>query len=281
MTIPVLVVDASEQFGTLIRQTLEDTGYYQVTLVTNGAEAVKYSQSSDIRLAIVDFDLPDSQGPDIIRQLQATIDDLAVIAIPYSTEPDDPDMKDLTVDGLLTKPFYLPDLLKIVATALDLPDAPVSLAPSRPGPIGDEPSRPSKSLAPWLTDVDQAAQYLTRLFLDVSAVAAMLTRDQRLWAYAGDLDQSQLKGLSKMIASYWKGKGTRGASVKFISFPDSDDDFMLYSTIVSGDIILSLIFTAETSFSTIRHQAEHFSKTLAQVDPSEPSTDNNESEDTP
>jgi len=281
MTIPVLVVDASEQFGTLIRQTLEDTGYYQVTLVTNGAEAVKYSQSSDIRLAIVDFDLPDSQGPDIIRQLQATNDDLAVIAIPYSTEPDDPDMKDLTVDGLLSKPFYLPDLLKIVATALDLPDAPVSLAPSRPGPIGDEPARPSKSLAPWLTDVDQAAQYLTRLFLDVSAVAAMLTRDQRLWAYAGDLDQSQLKGLTKMIASYWKGKGVRGASVKFISFPESDDDFMLYSTIVSGDIILSLIFTAETSFSTIRHQAEHFSKTLAQVDPSEPSTDNNESEDTP
>lgn len=281
MAIPVLVVDASEQFGTLIRQTLEDTGYYQVTLVTNGAEAVKYSQSSDLRLAIVDFDLPDSQGPDIIRQLQATIDDLAVIAIPYSTEPDDPDMKDLTVDGLLTKPFYLPDLLKIVATALDLPDAPVSLAPSRPGPIGDEPARPSKSPAPWLTDVDQAAQYLTRLFLDVSAVAAMLTRDQRLWAYAGDLDQSQLNGLTKMIASYWKGKGARGASVKFISFPESDDDFMLYSTIVSGDIILSLIFTAETSFSTIRHQAEHFSKTLAQVDPSEPSTDNNESEDTP
>lgn len=281
MAIPVLVVDASEQFGTLIRQTLEDTGYYQVTLVTSGAEAAKFSQSSDIRLAIVDFDLPDAKGPDIIRLLQAAINDLAVIAIPYSTEPDDPDMKDLTVDGLLTKPFYLPDLLKIVATALDLPDAPVSLAPSRPGPIGDEPSRPSKSLAPWLTDVDQAAQYLTRLFLDVSAVAAMLTRDQRLWAYAGDLDQSQLKGLSKMIASYWKGKGTRGASVKFLSFPDSDDDFMLYSTIVSGDIILSLIFTAETSFSTIRHQAEHFSKTLAQVDPSEPSTDNNESEDTP
>jgi len=84
-----------------------------------------------------------------------------------------------------------------------------------------------------------------------------------------------------MIASYWKGKGARGASVKFINFPESDDDFMLYSTIVSGDIILSLIFTAETSFSTIRHQAEHFSKTLAQVDPSEPATDNNESEDTP
>ena len=281
MTIPVLVVDASEQFGTLIRQTLEDTGYYQVTLVTNGAEAAKFSQSSDIRLAIVDFDLPDAKGPDIIRLLQAAIDDLAVIAIPYSTEPDDPDMKDLTVDGLLSKPFYLPDLLKIVATALDLPDAPVSLAPSRPGPIGDEPARPTKALAPWLTDVDMAAQYLTRLFLDVSAVAAILTRDQRLWAYAGELDQEQLTGLTKIIAGYWKGKQARGASVKFISFPESAGDFILYSTIVSGNIILSLIFTAETSFSTIRHQAEHFSKTLAQVDPSEPSTEEIESEDTP
>jgi len=281
MAIPVLVVDASEQFGTLIRQTLEETGYYQITLATSGAEAVKLSQSSEIRLAIVDFDLPDSPGPDIIRQLQATIDDLAVIAIPYSTDPDNPDIKDLAVDGLLTKPFYLPDLLKIVATALDLPDAPVSLAPSRPGPIRDEPVRPSKPLAPWLTDVDQAAQYLTRLFLDVSAVAAMLTQDLHLLAYAGELDQSQVQGLTRLIAGYWTGKGTRGALAKFINFPESDDDFMLYSTTVSGGIILSLIFTAKTSFSTIRRQSERFAKTLAQVDPSEPSTDNIESEDAP
>lgn len=270
MAIAVLVVDASEQFGTLIRQTLEDTGYYEVTLATSGIEAIQFGQLGKTRLAIVDFNLPDIQGPDTIRQLRAANDNLTVIAVPISPDPDDPELKSLAVDGILTKPFYLPDLLKIVATALNLPpDAPVSLAPSRPGPIKEGSARPTGPLPEWLTDDDQSAKYLTHLFFSISAHAAILTRGQRLWAYTGELNQNQVQGLTSLIASFWGGEGTRGALARFIKIPESDDEYMLYITDVAGDITLSLIFAAETPFSTIRHQAEHIAKTLSKVDPSE------------
>ena len=268
MTIPVLVVDAAEHFGILLRETLEETGYYQVTLAANGSEAIKIVQSSEIRLAIVDFGLPDINGPDTIRQLRAIVSDLAVIAIPVSSDPDDPEVKELKVDGVLTKPFYLPDLPKIVATALELPsDAPLTLGPSPTTPVGEP-------LPPWLEDSDQAGQYLTQLFLDIQALAALLTRGQRLWAYAGDLDQTHAEGIANLIVEHWTRKGARGAVAKFISLPGTDREFMFYTTHVGGDLILSLIFVPDTPFSVVRRQGERMAKTLSQVNPAEddPST---------
>ena len=263
MTISVLVVDAAEHFGILIRQTLEETGYYQVTLAPSGSEAIEIVQSSEIRLAIVDFDLPDINGPDTIRQLRAVVSDLAVIAIPVSSDPDEPELKELKVDGVLTKPFYLPDLPKIVATALDLPpDAPITLGPSHTTPSGEP-------IPPWLEDSDQAGQYLTQLFLDIQALAALLTRGQRLWAYAGDLDQTHAEGIANLIVEHWTRKGARGAVARFISLPGADREFMLYTTHVGGDIILSLIFVPDTPFSVVRRQGEGMAKTLSRVNPAE------------
>ena len=263
MTIPVLVVDAAEQFGILIGETLEETGYYQVTLAKSGAEAIEIAQSGEIRLAIVDFDLPDINGPDTIRQLRGIIADLAVIAIPLSSDLDDPELKELGIDGFLTKPFYLPDLPKIVASALDLPpDAPVTLGPSQATPTGEP-------IPPWLEDVDQAGQYLTQLFLDVQALVALLTRGQRTWAYAGEMDQSHVEGITRLVVEHWTGKGVRGAVARFINLPGLDQDFMFYTTHVAGDIILSLVFVPDTPFSTVRRQGERMAKALSQVDPAE------------
>ncbi|HEY45151.1 MAG: hypothetical protein AMJ88_03890 [Anaerolineae bacterium SM23_ 63] len=263
MTIPVLVVDAAEHFGILIHQTLEETGYYQVILASSGSEAIEIVQSSDIRLAIVDFALPDINGPDTIRQLRAVVSDLAVIAIPLSSDPDDPELVELKVDGVLTKPFYLPDLPKIVATALDLPpDAPTTLGPSPVTPSG-------APIPPWLEDSDQAGHYLTQLFLDIQALAALLTRGQRLWAYAGDLDQTHAEAIANLIVEHWTRKGARGAVARFISLPGTDREFMFYTTHVGGDLILSLIFVPETPFSAVRRQAEQVAKTLSQVNPAE------------
>jgi two-component system chemotaxis response regulator CheY len=270
MAIPVLVVDAAEHFGILIRQTLEETGYYQVTLAASGSEAIEFVQSSEIRLAIVDFDLPDIKGPDIIPQLRAVVSNLAVIAIPVSSDPDDPELKGLNVNGVLTKPFYLPDLPKIVATALDLPpDAPTTLGPIHTTPSGEP-------IPSWLEDSDQAGQYLTQLFLDIQALAALLTRGQHLWAYAGDLDQTHAEGIANLIVEHWTRKGARGAVAKFISLPGTDREFMFYTTHVGGDLILSLIFVPDTPFSVVRRQGEQMAKTLSQVNPAEDDPSNAE-----
>ncbi len=270
MTIPVLVVDAAEHFGILLHQTLEETGYYKVTLASSGSEAIEIAQSSEIRLAIVDFDLPDINGPDTIHQLRAIVSDLAVIAIPVSADPEDPELSGLKVDGILTKPFYLPDLPKIVASALDLlAEAPTTLGPS--------PTTPSaEPIPPWLEDPDHAGQYLTQLFLDAQALAALLTRGQRLWAYAGDLDQTNAEAIASLIVEHWTREGARGAVARFINLPGTDKEFMFYTTHVAGDLILSLIFASDTTFSVVRSQGEQIAKTLSQVNPAEDDLSNAE-----
>jgi CheY-like chemotaxis protein len=266
MAIPVLVVDASEEFGTLIRSTLEDTRLYRVSLATSGAEAIEVARSSNPQLAIIDFDLPDIKGPEVIRQLRATLPDLSVIAIPYTNDPEDPTIKELAVDGLLTKPFYLPDLPLIVADALGL--SPELSAPQAK-PSVETPAWQEEDLPHWLANADQAAQYLNRLASESSAIALMLTRGQHIWAYAGQLTQDQVQELERLIADLWTKEGARGSIVKFIRLPDQMDDFLLHATTVVADIVLSIVFQADTPFSVTRRQAQHLAKALSQVEPLE------------
>ncbi|MGD8603726.1 MAG: response regulator [Anaerolineales bacterium] len=122
---------------------------------------------------------------------------------------------------------------------------------------------------PWLEDVDRAAQYLTRLSLETSAVAALLTRGSDVWAYAGELTQAQVQALTSLIAEFWNTEDPTRAIARFISLPESDSDFMFYGTHVAGGIVLSLVFSAETPFGMIRRQAQSLAHTLSEIDPSD------------
>ncbi len=269
MKIPILVVDASPEFCILIRQTLEETGRYQVTTANTGAEAAEIVSGSDIRLAIIDFGLPDVAGPALIRRLLREIPELAVIAIPLSNDAEDPDLHLLDVDGILSKPFYLPDLPRVIAGALGIEgEQPLPAQAPALGPIEPEPAQvETDPPPPWLADIERAAQYLTRLNLETSSEGALLTRGRRLWAYAGQLGQHQVQELTGVIADHWARDGARGALARFVRLSGSNDDFMLYATTLVGDIVLSLIFNTEVPFGMIRRQAQELAHNLAQVDP--------------
>ena len=59
---------------------------------------------------------------------------------------------------------------------------------------------------PWLQDVTKAAQHLTRLTLESSAQAALITRGEHLWAYAGQLSQNAAKELAVTVTRHWDGQ---------------------------------------------------------------------------
>jgi CheY-like chemotaxis protein/REP element-mobilizing transposase RayT len=146
-----------------------------------------------------------------------------------------------------------------------------SIPGGEPAPVQDAQVETETIAAPppWLDDVDRAAQYLTRLSLETSAVAALLTRGTDLWAYAGELTQAQVRSLTSLIAEFWDTEDPSRAIARFISLPDSDSDFMFYGTHVAGGIVLSLVFSAETPFGMIRRQAQSLARTLSEIDPSE------------
>ena len=107
---------------------------------------------------------------------------------------------------------------------------------------------------PWLQDVTKAAQHLTRLTLESSAQAALITRGETLWAYAGQLSQGAAKELALAVTRHWDGQ--KGSDLlRFVRLEATKAEHMLYATRLADDVVLALVFDAETPFSTIRSQA--------------------------
>src|SRR5512143_2256305 len=67
---------------------------------------------------------------------------------------------------------------------------------------------------PWLSDVNTAAQHLTRLTLESSSQAALITRDNEVWAYAGELSKPSAQEVAAVMARNWDSE-TDGDLLRF------------------------------------------------------------------
>jgi len=283
----VLIASPTIAFGELIRLTLEGEGNYHATRVGTGCEALAQCQSTPFALAILDADLSDLPLPDLFTAVQKLCPGIRLIVVPPNSDPKSPIVAGLPSHGYLNKPFYLPEFMNIVTRALQpqdqpqvqppeaqpatgTPPAPTTPTPQKtPGPAIDGAllKRPtSKPIAPtapaWLQDVARAAQHLTRLSLETAALAALIIRDGKLWAYAGQLSQPAAQELAQTVAHYWE-RGNGSDLARFIHLDATDGDYMLYATAVSGDMALAMVFDIEMPFSKIRSQASHLARSLA------------------
>jgi len=106
------------------------------------------------------------------------------------------------------------------------------------------------------------AVQLTQFSLESSAQATLLSRPGRLLAQAGDLPDPAMERLFQIVNSTWEaGTGESGSLIRFIRLPDAGE-FLLYSAQIEGDLILSMIFNANTPVRTIRRQARRLSESL-------------------
>ncbi|HEX7434338.1 MAG TPA: hypothetical protein VF326_11860, partial [Anaerolineaceae bacterium] len=94
---------------------------------------------------------------------------------------------------------------------------------------------------PWLSDVTRAAQHLTRLTLESSAQAALITRNDQLWAYAGQLPQSATSELTDTVSRYWD-RQKENDLVRFVRLASTGAEHMLYATRLTQNMVLALIF---------------------------------------
>ncbi len=76
----VLIVDDDRILLRSLTRLLERRGY-QVTGAPNGAEGLKRASETHFNLALVDYHLPDTTGPHVIRAIKATSPSTAVIAV--------------------------------------------------------------------------------------------------------------------------------------------------------------------------------------------------------
>src|SRR6185503_18099664 len=259
MTKSLLLVTAETAFANLLLHGLEQEGY-RVHIVNGKGEAVVRADEANCSLAFLDMDLGYRAVLDIGRALRMLNPNIKFIVFSRDNTP--PALDDIRPWKLSPKPYFLPDLLNMLndkSTPISKPIASPPVNASAASPRDVQISTPA---LPWLQDVTKAAQHLTRLTLESSAQAALITRGDNLWAYAGQLSQGAAKELAVTVTRHWDGQ--KGSDLlRFVRLEATKAEHMLYATRIADDVVLALVFDAETPFSTIRTQAGQLAQSLS------------------
>ncbi|MGD8406688.1 MAG: transposase [Anaerolineales bacterium] len=262
----LLVVTSQDSFGELIRQSLSVTGSFHVHVVDGKPDAVLTAEKENCTLAMMDMDLGEDAILEIGRSLRSINPDLNLVILADEELP--PIMDSIRPWVLLRKPFHLPDFVQLMRAVPAIPDDLLKTLQARANfevikeqefSTQEEQEMPD---IPWLNDVSKAAQHLTRLTLESSAQAALITRDKELWAYAGQLSQNAANELASTVSRHWDGQKGNDL-LRFVRLESTKAEHMLYATSMTFDVILALVFDAETPFSTIRSQANSLAQSLA------------------
>jgi CheY-like chemotaxis protein/REP element-mobilizing transposase RayT len=109
----VLVINQQLSFAVMVKQTLEQSGMFDVSPFTSAETAADYLRQHPQDIALVDMTLPSRQGTDIVFQLRAIQSDIAIIAT-----PDNPDVAaisdDLDLQGVIDMPCAARDLIPLI-----------------------------------------------------------------------------------------------------------------------------------------------------------------------
>lgn len=273
MSTSVLIITSDIPFGEHIRQILEESRRFVVRVTGEQVAASAYAHELKPSLAFLDTSLPENdllKIGNLLRQVNPGIIFVVISEAGWHSA-----LEELFPRDYLSKPFYAPDLREMMENFFP---------PSKfPEPTLQSKKGDGKSDLPWLSDVNRAAQHLTRLTLESSAQAALITRTDDLWAYAGQLPQEAAHELAATLSRYWD-HDEENDLVRFVRLASTDAEHMLYATRLAEGMVLALVFDAETPFSTIRTQASQLVHSLS-TSPSDETSDEDleesESEPTP
>lgn len=244
MTKSLLIVSADTKFAQVLLYGLEQEGY-RVQITKGKGESVVRADEENSSLAFLDMDLGYRAVLEVGQALRMLNPDIGLVL--FSRDEVPPQLDELHPWMLSPKPYFLPDVLNMLNNNSNSPSKFSNSAPHRE-------VQTSNSALPWLQDVTRAAQHLTRLTLESSAQAALITRGENLWAYAGQLSQGAAKELAVAVTRHWDGQ--KGSDLlRFVRLEATKAEHMLYATRLADDVVLALVFDAETPFSTIRSQA--------------------------
>lgn len=287
MPVTVLVATPHAAFGELLRISLLDSGAYQIKLVQSAQaarEAFGAPDSPPFDLAIFDSALADEPFSALCRDLLAQQPGVRLMIIPPDNNPNHPSLGGLIPHGYLNRPFYLPDLLETVKRLLLAPgQVTFNQTAQKPGPTssaGDaEISLPRKEASIAATGADGGmdggnAQLIQDALVSampkLRALAALVgicepePRSAKLVAQAGSLPEENARVLAEVAFRYWDTH-EKSDLMRYIHIPQDRNDFLVYATRISGDVVLLMVHDNTTPVSLIRPQARGMAQTLDRV----------------
>jgi CheY-like chemotaxis protein len=114
----ILIVDSDVAFSTILKEGLEQEERYQTVVTSTGREALDALEIGAFDLVIVDLGLEDPDGAAFALDLRDQHPDLNMMLIPIMGKALPPELSDLDVQGILTKPFFFPELPGLIRQAM-------------------------------------------------------------------------------------------------------------------------------------------------------------------
>ena len=114
----ILLVEDEEDIASLVRAYLERDGF-RVVWATRGTEGLQALEQHDVRLAILDLQLPDTDGFDLCRAIRVRVSRVPVVMLTARDEEiDRVTGLELGADDYVTKPFSPRELVARVRAVL-------------------------------------------------------------------------------------------------------------------------------------------------------------------
>lgn len=115
----ILVIDDEPQIRKLLKIILESQDY-KVTLASNGTEGINLAANHSPELIILDLDLPDKSGHQVLEELRTWFEKSIIILSVVDSEEDIINALDNGATDYLTKPFRTGELLARIRSSMRL-----------------------------------------------------------------------------------------------------------------------------------------------------------------
>lgn len=260
------MVTPSDGLGEVIRDTLQSAVSVRATLVLSADEARAVAREEDFDLAVLDFSDHARDAAQLALHLREGQPTLAMIGLPREDAQRACRGAGLELEGYLPLPFYFPNLAQIVAEVLDLSLEADELQTGRLLSKSQH-ARTSRTATAWLESPETARSHLNRLLGETSAHAVVLSFAEGTDLSSGRLSEAQIDNLRKLIDEHLTSRAVRGTLARYMDLPDRSGGCLLFSTVPSEDMVLSLVFDAKTPFGKARREASQLAQNLLRVDP--------------
>ncbi len=113
----ILVVEDDDDTAEVVAGLLENSGY-SVTTSSNGSEALKEIDKGETDLVLLDIDLPDANGIDVLQQARRNTHMPMIMLSGYGKEMDRVRSLESGADDYIAKPFIADELLARIRALL-------------------------------------------------------------------------------------------------------------------------------------------------------------------